>query len=597
MNALEALKNNFGYSSFRSPQDKIVESVIKGNNTLVLMPTGGGKSICYQVPALCMDGLAIIISPLIALMQDQVSSLKQNGISAEFMNSTSSRDQKMEVFQAMKSGELKMLYVSPERLLDKSFYDFIKTLKISFFAIDEAHCLSQWGHDFRKDYINISRIVNDFPFVPRIALTATANETTKNEIIQILNLGYENNFVCGFDRPNIKYNVQTKNNEKNQLLKYLESFENECSGIVYCSSRNKTEEIAILLNDNGYKSYPYHAKLPQKTKDDTLNKFINEDNVIIVATIAFGMGIDKPDVRFVFHVDIPSSIEAYYQETGRAGRDGLPSEAMMLYGLNDVTFKSKRIESGGANELQKKIEQNNLSAIFSYSESVICRRSVLLNYFDENKKVSKCNNCDNCLNPPKIYDATVDAQKMLSTIYRTEQRFGTIYLIDVLTGAKNARVEKNKHNELSVYGIGSDKSADYWKSLIRQLIVMKYISIDFLYNTLKLNNRSGKILKKEESFNIQDFNQNKNTKVKKFVNESYDLNDEQKSIFNKLKELRKVIADEEDVPSFIIFNDKSLKSMIKVNPSCLNDLLKANGVGAVKLEKFGQRFFDILNSN
>ena len=600
MNKIEALEKYFGYSSFRSPQDEIVEELINDRSALVIMPTGGGKSICYQIPAILRDGLTIVISPLIALMQDQVQTLKQNGVEADFLNSTTSQSDKKVIFNKINSGTLKLLYVAPERLFDEKFYAWLKTINVSMFAIDEAHCVSQWGHDFRKEYFELSRIVHDFPNVPRIALTATANEITRKEIISCLGLENSKHFICGFDRPNITYYVNNKVDEKKQLLKFLEKNHKEDSGVVYCLSRKRTEEFANFLHDKGFKAYPYHAGLKKSLKDEAMDKFLNDDSVIIVATIAFGMGIDKPNVRFVCHLDLPSSMESYYQETGRAGRDGLPSNAWMLYGLGDVAQRQRMVEDSDAEDQYKRIESNNLNAMFSFCEVVSCRRNVVLNYFGENKN-EPCGNCDNCIDPPKVYDASVDAQKALSAVYRTNQTFGVNHLIDILVGKKTDKVEQKKHDQLSVFGVGKDKEPLFWKSLFRQMIVMNSVSLEPKYNVLKLNERSSMVLKKELETHVSEdifernYDEIKSKKKTKKTYEDIDLTYEQNQIFAKMKKLRMTIAKSENVPPYVVFNDKSLKSMILINPQRVDDLLLADGVGEAKLNKYGQQFFDILS--
>ena len=502
MNSLEALKKYFGYDSFREPQDQIVDTLINNQNALVIMPTGGGKSVCYQIPAIVKDGVCIVVSPLIALMQDQVNSLKNNGINANFINSTVSESHKKEVIQQIQNNELKLLYVAPERLLEERFYQWLKTINISMFAIDEAHCVSQWGHDFRKDYLNLSRLVYDFPNVPRIALTATANDLTRQEIINNLGLQNANQFICGFDRPNISYNIQIKTNEEQQLLDYLEEQKGN-SGVVYCLSRKKTEKIAKLLEENGFNALPYHAGMNKDIKELYLNKFLKEENIIMVATIAFGMGIDKPDVRFVCHVDLPSSIEAYYQETGRAGRDGLEATAWMLYGVEDVVRRNNMVKEGTADEAHKMIERNNLNAMFSLCEVATCRRQVLLNYFGDNLE-EPCGNCDNCLNPPKTFNATEACQKALSTAYRTGQIFGTNYLIEVLRGTDNPKIKAKKHDQLSVYGIGKDLSDSDWKNIFRQLIVLGYLKVNPPYSSLSLHSSARSVLKSEKEIFLSE---------------------------------------------------------------------------------------------
>lgn len=595
MNSLEALKKYFGYDSFREPQDQIVDTLINNQNALVIMPTGGGKSVCYQIPAVVKDGVCVVVSPLIALMQDQVNSLKNNGINANFINSTVSVTHKKEVIQQIQNNELKLLYVAPERLLEERFYQWLKTINISMFAIDEAHCVSQWGHDFRKDYLNLSRLVYDFPNVPRIALTATANDLTRNEIINNLGLQNANQFICGFDRPNISYNIQIKTNEEQQLLDYLEEQKGN-SGVVYCLSRKKTEKIAKLLEENGFNALPYHAGMDKDIKELYLNKFLKEENIIMVATIAFGMGIDKPDVRFVCHVDLPSSIEAYYQETGRAGRDGLESTAWMLYGVEDVVMRNKMVEKGNADEAHKMIERNNLNAMFSLCEVATCRRQVLLNYFGDHLE-EPCGNCDNCLNPPKTFNATEACQKALSTVYRTGQMFGTNYLIDVLRGIENPKIKTKKHDQLSVYGIGKDLSDSDWKNIFRQLIVLGYLKVNPPYSSLSLHTSARPVLKSEKEIFLSEALLKKKVKKVSARKIEQELSYDDTLLFEKLRLLRKELADEQAIPPYAVFNDKSLKDMVLIKPKNLTQFLSVTGVGQAKKEKYGKQFIDIIKEN
>ena len=595
MNSLEALKKYFGYDSFREPQDKIVDTLINNQNALVIMPTGGGKSICYQIPAIVKEGVCIVVSPLIALMQDQVNSLKNNGINANFINSTVSASHKKEVIQQIQNNELKLLYVAPERLLEERFYQWLKTINISMFAIDEAHCVSQWGHDFRKDYLNLSKLVYDFPNVPRIALTATANDLTRQEIINNLGLQNANHFVCGFDRPNISYNIQIKTNEEQQLLDYIEEQKGN-SGVVYCLSRKKTEKVAKLLEENGFNALPYHAGMNKDIKELYLNKFLKEENIIMVATIAFGMGIDKPDVRFVCHVDLPSSIEAYYQETGRAGRDGLEATAWMLYGVEDVVMRNKMVEKGNANESHKMIERNNLNAMFSLCEVATCRRQVLLNYFGDHLE-EPCGNCDNCINPPKTFNATEACQKALSTAYRTGQIFGTNYLIEVLRGTNNPKIKIKKHDKLSVYGIGKDLSDSDWKNIFRQLIVLGYLKVNPPYSSLSLHPSAKPVLKSEKEIFLSEALLKKKVKKVSAKKIEQELSYDDTLLFEKLRQLRKELANEQSIPPYAVFNDKTLKDMVFIKPTNLIQFLSVTGVGQAKKDKYGNDFIKIIKDN
>ena len=597
MTAKEALKKYFGYDSFRNPQEEIVNTLINNQSAMVLMPTGGGKSICYQIPAIVKEGTCIVISPLISLMQDQVDSLNQIGINAEFLNSTTSNEDKRKIATNLKNETIKLLYVSPERLLNPTFYNWMKeNVNISMFAIDEAHCVSQWGHDFRKDYIKLSILSKDFPSVPRIALTATANELTRNEIISNLSLADAPKFICGFDRSNITYHIQSKDNEKEQLLNYIKNNHIDESGIVYCLSKKRTEDFTKLLCDNGFNALTYHAGMTNTDKERNLNTFLKEDNVIMVATIAFGMGIDKPDVRFVCHVDLPKSIESYYQETGRAGRDGKHSDAWMLYGLKDVMMQKMILDNSPANDQIKRITQNSLNSMFSLCEVISCRRQVLLGYFGEELK-EPCGNCDNCLNPPETFDATILFQKAVSTVLKTNQSFGATMLIDVLLGKNNAKIKQRKFNELSVFGIGKELGENEWKTLFRQLSVMGYLDIESKYGSLKYNEKSREILKGNKKIFLGKHiitPKEKNKKKTKTKIEHNTLNEDQNIILDRLIAVRSDIAKELNKPTYQIFSMETLIQMVLVMPKSLPEMINVNGVGEIKLDKFGQKFFNSL---
>jgi ATP-dependent DNA helicase RecQ len=594
--AQQKLKEYFGYDSFRGDQYKIIEEIISGNSALAIMPTGAGKSVCYQIPALVLEGVCIVVSPLIALMQDQINSLKFNGVKAECINSTLSHSTRLAIKEKVEAGDVDMLYVSPEKLLEPSFYNWIKTLKLSLFAIDEAHCVSQWGHDFRPEYVNLACIVNDFPNTPRIALTATANENTRLEISKRLGLDNSAHFISGFDRPNIHYTIQEKRKEKEQLLEYIEKNHPNSCGVVYCLSRKRTEEFTQVLNDAGYTALTYHAGLTIDTKASNLDRFLKEDNVIMVATVAFGMGIDKPNVRFVCHMDLPSSVEAYYQETGRAGRDGLPSNAWMLYGLKDVVLRRNMTEKSEAEEIYKRIERNNLNSIFTLCEINQCRRQTLLGYFGDSLE-NPCGNCDNCDTPPDTFDATVVAQKALSTAHYTGQIFGINYLIDVLLGKTNEKIKKNNHDKLSVYGIGTELNSDDWKTLFRQLAVMQFISIDTKYGSIKLTEKSRSILKSEYTLLLAKFkDKTKVSKKKKIITELDDLNLNEMDIFEQLKTTRSTLAKESGSPAYTVASNKTLIALSKQKPLTLNDCESIEGMGKVKIEKYGQLFIDIIKS-
>jgi len=593
--ALQTLNKYFGYNSFRSPQDEIIEEILKGRSASVIMPTGGGKSVCYQIPALILNGVAIIITPIIALMQDQVGSLKEMGVSAEYLNSTLSQQKQSEIIHKVLNGQVKLLYVSPERLLNNVFYETVKKMNVSLFAIDESHCVSQWGHSFRTDYLNLGVISVDFPNVPKIALTATANELTRNEIINNLGLTSAKQFVGSFDRPNITYVIESKSQESEQLVDYISENHEEDSGIVYCMTRRRVEEFAKLLQDEGYNAYPYHAGLSIEEREKHLNLFLKNEKVIIVATIAFGMGIDKPNVRFVCHMDLPSSIEAYYQETGRAGRDGEPSVAWMLYGVEDVAKRLQILERSGGDEQHKRLERNNIDTMFSLCEVVSCRRQVLMGYFGDTLD-KNCNNCDNCLNPKQTEDASIYVQKALSAMCRTGQIYGVNYIVAILMGKENPRNIANKHNELNVFGLGKDLSESNWKTIFRQLIVMGYIDLNHIYGSLRLTNKGVPILKGIEKIRLSKHIVQKGKRLtQNIVKIGMSLEDE--ILFLKLKELRMKISKSKNMPPYLIFNDDTLKDMIFLKANNPNKMLKVNGVGDVKLRNYGGLFIEVINKH
>lgn len=596
MIAIEALKKYFGYDKFRSPQDEIINTLIDNKSAMVIMPTGGGKSMCYQIPAIVKEGTCVVVSPLIALMQDQVDSLNQIGVKAEFLNSTTSDKEKKKIARDLKSGSIKLLYVAPERLLNPLFYNWLKeNVNISMFAIDEAHCVSQWGHDFRKEYIKLSILQEDFPNVPRIALTATANELTRKEISDNLSLNDSPHFICGFDRSNITYSIEPKDNEKEQLVDYIKENHLGETGIVYCLSKKRTEEFTKLLCDNGFNALTYHAGMKNADKESNLNRFLKEDNIIMVATIAFGMGIDKPDVRFVCHVDLPKSIEGYYQETGRAGRDGKPSTAWMIYGLKDVTLQKSFVDNSDGDEQSKRVARTALNAMFSLCEVISCRRQVLLGYFGEDLK-EPCGNCDNCLNPQETFDATVMIQKALSTVLKTKQSFGAQMLVDVLLGKETPKLKQRGFNNLSVYGIGKEVGENEWKTLFRQLSLMRYLDVEPKYNALKFNEKARAVLKGDETVFLAKQllePKKKKVKVRKKI-ENIELTKDQKIILEKLLEVRNVISKELNKPAYQIFNNDTLEQMVLYKPKSLEDMININGVGEMKLKSFGKQFYEVL---
>lgn len=598
-NPQEVLYKVFGYKTFRGKQQEIIEHILKGNDALVLMPTGGGKSLCFQIPALCFEGVTIVISPLIALMQDQVNALKQLGVRASVLNSTLDIEQSRLVEEQIYKNELDLVYVSPERLNTESFLNLLKKSKISLFAIDEAHCVSQWGHDFRPEYTKFSQLKEYFPNVPRVALTATADEITRKDIVKNLNLENGKVFVSSFDRPNIEYTVKIKDNEKKQLLNFIKYEHKDDSGIVYCISRKRVEEVADYLKKEGFNALPYHAGLNAKVREKNQEKFIKDESVIMVATIAFGMGIDKPDVRFVAHLDLPKSVESYYQETGRAGRDGLSSDAWMVYGLKDIVQLMQFIDKSTASQEQKRIEHQKLNALIGYVEAINCRRKILLDYFGEELK-DDCKNCDNCLQPPVTYDATVDVQKVLSCIYRTQTErygFGGGHIVNILLGKDDEKVKKFNHDKLSTFGIGKDVSEAQWKSIIRQVIILGFVDMDMQYSTLKTMAAANDVLRGKQKIELRKFILEAKTKAEKPARGRKSLltADEDLELFNELKKLRLSIAREENMPPYIIFSDKTLIEMVNLKPETLDDMAEISGVGEHKLKKYGFDFLSVIN--
>ena len=589
--ALEILQRIFGYQSFRPNQKAIITDVIKGNDSFVLMPTGGGKSLCYQIPALVRDGVAIVVSPLISLMKDQVDALNANGVKSEFYNSSMSSEDAKSVLAKLHNHSIDLLYLAPERLLSDGFIERLHDVDIALFAIDEAHCVSQWGHDFRPEYQRLSTLRAHFPQVPLMALTATADAQTRYDIIQVLGLQHCVKHISSFDRPNIRYTVLEKNQPFAQLTQFLNNHADE-AGIVYALSRKRVEEVASKLQEMGMKASAYHAGLASEQRAQVQDAFLRDEIEIVVATVAFGMGIDKPNVRFVVHYDLPKNIEGYYQETGRAGRDGLPSEVLLLSGTQDMVTSRRFIEQG-SNEAQKRIESHKLNAMIGFSEAVTCRRKVLLNYFDEHLE-EDCGNCDVCLNPPEVYDAKVDAQKALSCVYRLERGYGVKYVVDVLRGVDNERIRASSHDKLSTYGIGADKSLDEWSSIFRQLIHRGFLEQDMAnYSVLKLTPNATPLLqgKVELSLAKPRMKPKKKEKIRKGKHFDLPYDDD---LFEQLRELRKTIADELDVPPYIVFGDATLVAMAQLKPQSLEAMLEVNGVGQVKLERFGERFLTCI---
>jgi ATP-dependent DNA helicase RecQ len=596
--ALDVLRSVFGYDAFRGAQLDIINEVCEGRNALVLMPTGGGKSLCYQIPALLRPGVGVVISPLIALMQDQVDALRQLGVKAGFINSSLSSEDYQQAMRALRSGELDLLYLAPERLSQPGTLELLETLPIALFAIDEAHCVSQWGHDFRSDYLALSVLQQRFPDVPRIALTATADAATRTEIIERLSLQDASQFVTGFDRPNIQYRITQKRNPRQQLLDFLRREHSGDAGIIYCLSRKKTEETAHWLEQQGFTALAYHAGLSAAERLQNQQRFLREDGVIVVATIAFGMGIDKPDVRFIVHLDLPKSIESYYQETGRAGRDGEPATAWMVYGLQDVIKLRQMMDSSQGNEKFKRLERIRLDAMLGLCEITSCRRQALRQYFGE-QAPDQCGNCDACLNPAPTWDGTQAAQKALSCVYRTGQRFGVAYLIEVLSGLESERVLSNGHQRVSTFGVGRELDKSRWQSVFRQLVARGYLSVDHAsYGGLYLTERARPVLKGEENIELRvDVQEVSGRQGKAGKSADQIVLPEDRSLWEALRQCRKRLADESDVPPYVIFHDKTLLDMVHLRPLNEQQLLAINGVGQGKLVKYGGAFLRIINEH
>ncbi len=600
--SLQILRDTFGYTSFRGAQQAIVEHVAAGGDALVLMPTGGGKSLCYQIPALLRNGVGIVVSPLIALMQDQVDALKQLGVAAAFLNSSLDADAAREVSRQLLKGELKLLYVAPERLLTEGFLNLLERLqqenKIALFAIDEAHCVSQWGHDFRPEYRALTILHERFPAVPRIALTATADAPTRREIVERLSLEKAKQFVSSFDRPNIRYRVTLKNNARQQLQTFLETEHPEDAGIVYCLSRKKVEETAAWLKEQGWDALPYHAGLDTSVRNTNQRRFLREEGVIMVATVAFGMGIDKPNVRFVAHLDLPKSMEGYYQETGRAGRDGLPANAWMAYGLGDVVSMRQMLLSGDAPEERKRVELQKLDALLGFCESTECRHQTVLRYFGE-EHPGDCGQCDNCLSPVDTWDATQAAQMALSCAYRTGQRFGAAHLIDVLLGKVTPKVEQFNHQQLSTFAIGKDLAQTQWSSVYRQLVAAGLINVDIEgYGGLKLTESARPVLRGEQEVWLRrdaDPAKRKTSKVERGsrLREAFAGANED-PLWLALKAKRTALAREQGVPPYVIFHDSTLLEILNRKPQTLREMGQVSGVGQAKLAKYGDEFLQVV---
>lgn len=589
--ALTILQDTFGYEAFRTPQAEVIDTLVRGGDALLLMSTGGGKSLCYQIPALIRPGCGVVVSPLIALMQDQVAALQQLGIKASFLNSTLTQDEITAIEASLRRGELDLLYVAPERLTQPRTLALLKSVAISLFAIDEAHCVSQWGHDFRVDYLALNLLHEEFPSVPRVALTATADARTRQEIVKNLALSDAEQFVVGFDRPNIQYRINLKTNPRNQLLEFLKTEHAKDAGIVYCLSRKKTQDTAAWLKQQGFNALAYHAGLPAETRAEHQRRFLTEDGVIVVATIAFGMGIDKPDVRFVAHLDLPKTIEAYYQETGRAGRDGKAATAWMVYGFQDVTKLRQMLDSAQGDEQHKRVEQIKLNAMLGFCELTTCRRHALLAYFDE-AAAEHCGNCDTCLTPVETWDGTEAAQKALSVIYRTDQRFGVSHLVDVLLGKASDKIRQFGHDQLPLYGIGQELSAQAWQSVFRQLVAAGHAVADpERFGGLALTEKCRPLLKGQDTI---AFRKDPAQKTSKKLSQAPLPDDIDVGIWEALRAHRRVLAEIQGVPPYVIFHDSTLQAMAEQMPSTLAEFGALPGVGERKLEKYGDGFLQVL---
>jgi ATP-dependent DNA helicase RecQ len=595
---LEILRDVFGFDAFRGQQAEIVDIVVAGGDALVLMPTSGGKSLCYQIPALCRAGTAVVISPLIALMRDQVEALRQLGVRASTLNSSQSFAETSAIEREMREGGLDLLYVSPERLSSEPFLAHLGRCKLALFAIDEAHCVSQWGHDFRPEYRRLAVLRERFPDVPRIALTATADDPTRNDICDQLHLGNARMFVAGFDRPNIRYRVVPKIDARKQLLDFIRSEHSGETGIVYCLSRAKVDETAAWLSAEGLTALPYHAGLDKSVRAGNQDRFVKEDGVIMVATIAFGMGIDKPDVRFVAHLNLPKNIEAYYQETGRAGRDGLPADAWLLYGLRDAVDLRQFARASTAPDAQKRVEWIKLDAMLGYCETTRCLRQVLLEYFGE-QKPEPCGNCSTCLNPVDSFDGTVAAQKALSCVYRTGQRFGATHVIDVLLGGDTERIRRFRHDHLSTHGIGTEHSRREWQSIVRQLVAMGLLVADVAgHGGLSLGQGCREVLRGERRVSLRrDTTGKRKSGAEKRRSEGTLENASQKALFQALREHRTGLAKEQGVPPYVVLHDTTLREIALHKPRCSDELAQLPGIGVAKLERYGAGILAIVEDH
>ena len=592
--ALSVLQHVFGYHDFRGEQRAIIDNLIDGDDALVLMPTGGGKSLCYQIPSLVRDGVGVVVSPLIALMQDQVSALNALGVRAAFLNSTLSAEQSQSLQQQVRNGELDLLYVAPERLIQPRTLELLHQSPLALFAIDEAHCVSQWGHDFRSDYLQLSLLHREFPKVPRIALTATADPRTRTEIAERLDLTGARHYVSSFDRPNIQYRIERKDGARKQLLRLLRAEHAGEAGIVYCLSRNKVDQTAQWLTDQGIPALPYHAGLSGTMRAEHQQRFLREDGLVMVATVAFGMGIDKPDVRFVAHLDLPKSIEAYYQETGRAGRDGEPATAWMAYGLEDAIRHKQMLAQSEGNEQFKRHEHQRLEAMLGLCEVTHCRRQALLHYFGENL-TQPCGNCDTCLNPPRTFDATEASQKALSCVFRTGQRFGVNHLVDVLTGNRSDKVAAAGHDHVSTWNIGGEFSASQWRAIYRQLVARGLLAVDADgYGALKLTETCRPYLRGEVPLHLR---KDAAKAAERTRRSKPQVAEADRQLWEALRARRKQLAEEEGVPPYVIFHDATLMDMLALRPRDRDEMAAVSGVGDRKLEAYGDAFLAVLDEH
>ena len=593
--ALEILRTVFGYQAFRGQQQDIITHIASGRDALVLMPTGGGKSLCYQIPAMIRHGVGVVVSPLIALMQDQVDALETAGVRAAYLNSTQSYEEVQRVEKAVLENALDLLYIAPERLVTPRCLNWLKKAEISLFAIDEAHCVSQWGHDFRPEYIQLSILHECFPDVPRVALTATADRQTREEIVSRLKLDDARQFISSFDRPNIRYIIVEKENARRQLLDFIRTRHSGQAGIVYCLSRRKVEETVAFLTEQQIAALPYHAGLDHTVRAENQARFLREDGIVMVATIAFGMGIDKPDVRFVAHLDMPRSMEGYYQETGRAGRDGQPATAWMAYGLQDVVLQRRMIDESDADMAHRQIQRGKLEALLGFCESLSCRRVRLLEYFGESSE--PCGNCDVCLSPPVAMDGTEDMQKLLSTIYRVGQRFGALHVIDVLRGIHSERVLQWHHHQLSTFGIGSGKSTAEWRSVLRQAVAAEYVFVDHdEYNALKLTEKARPVLKGETKVFLRPYvRPERKHKPLSMASGQSVLRPQEQKLMDRLKWWRMEVARRQNMPAYVILQDVTLREIAVLKPKTPDDLLRISGMGSKRLAMWGSDILKLVS--